>query len=188
MIRTIIFLLLFSGRFFSSVGQEARADTQLTRLIKIELGGQGLGFTYEPRLSNKMTLAISVGLGGGYDISEGSLEVNYGEPALYFSLTPKYYYNRQKRIDKGKETLLNTGNYIGMRVKVVAESDDEVSASYFEGLLANLHWGMQRALGERWTFNFHIGAGYARNILYPVGTIYPAVDFAFSYVFRASIK
>ncbi len=187
MIRSIIFLILFSGHFFSSVGQKPTSDTKLSSLIKLDLGGQGIGLSYEPRLSNKMTLVIAGGVGGGYDIAEGSLEVNYGQPALYFSLTPKYYYNRQRRIDKGKETLLNAGNYIGIRVKFAGANYSPFS-SYRNSILANLHWGIQRALGQHWTFNFHVGAGYAQDIDFNFGTIYPAIDFTFSYVFYNSKK
>ena len=183
MIRSIILLTLFLGHFFSSAGQESKPGTQLSSLIKLDLGGQGLGLTYEPRLSDKILLDISGGVGPGYDIGEGFLEVNYAYPAMYLSLTPKYYYNRQKRIEKGKESQLNSGNYIGIRIKYVGAND-----YYRNSMLANLHWGMQRALGRRWTFNFHVGGGYAQDIDYNFGTIYPAVDFAFSYVFYNSKK
>ncbi|TMI65827.1 MAG: hypothetical protein E6H07_07935 [Bacteroidetes bacterium] len=183
MIRSIIFLLLFLAHFFSSAGQEAKSSTKLSSLIKLDLGGQGLGLTYEPRLSDKILLVISGGVGGGYDIAEGFMEINYAYPAMYFSLTPKYYYNRQRRIEKGKGTFLNAGNYIGIRVKYVGANE-----MYRNSMMANLHWGMQRALGQRWTFNFHVGAGYAQDIDYNFGTIYPAVDFAFSYVFYNSKK
>jgi hypothetical protein len=43
-----------------------------------------------------MTIDLSAGAGGGYDIAEGyinyKLELN--KPAFYLSLTPKYFYNR----------------------------------------------------------------------------------------------
>jgi hypothetical protein len=50
------------------------------------------------------------------NISKGSIEINYLKPAFYCSLTPKYFYNRQSGIDNGKETLLNSGNYIALRL------------------------------------------------------------------------
>jgi len=187
MIRSIIFLIVFLSYSFSSVGQEPKPDTKLSSLIKLDMGGQGVGLSYEPRLSNKITVVIAGGVGGGYDIAEGFLEVNYGYPAFYFSLTPKYYYNRQRRVDKGKETLLNAGNFIGIRVKYVGANNGG-SDLYRNSMLANIHWGIQRALGWHWTFNFHVGAGYAQDIDYNFGTIYPSVDFTFSYVFYNSKK
>ena len=185
--RSIILLTLFLSFFISSFGQKSKPSTQLSSLLKLDLGGQGLGLTYEPRLTDKMVLDVSGGIGAGYDIAEGSIELNYAYPALYLSLTPKYYYNRQRRIEKGKETILNSGNYMGARVKYVSANSASPDM-YRNSMLVNIHWGMQRALGKRWTFNFHAGAGYAQDIDYNFGTIYPAIDFAFSYVFYNSKK
>jgi hypothetical protein len=184
-IKSITFLTLFLGHLLSSFGQTPKSDikNKLSSLTKLDLGGQGIGLTYEPRLSNKMTVDISAGVGGGYDISEGSIEINYLKPAFYFSLTPKYFYNRQSRIDKGKETRFNSGNYFGLRIKYVTPNDRKSDLTG-NSILANVHWGIQRAIGNHWTFNSHIGAGYAQDIDYePVPTIYPAIDFKFSYIF-----
>ena len=195
MIRSITFLTLFTGQFLWSFGQDPKSDAKISSLIKFDLGGQGVGLTYEPRISNKMTADISAGLGGGHDIGEGFFEINYGYPAFYFSLTPKYFYNRQKRIDKGKKTLFNSGNYVALRLKYVAANSRPVDIYgnsslnvYRNSILGNLHWGIQRAMGQHWTFSFHIGAGYAQDIDYSFGTVYPAIDFKFSYVFFNSKK
>lgn len=179
--KSITLLVVFLGHSLFSFGQTPKSDTTLSNLIKLELGGQGIGPTYEPRLSNKMTLDISAGVGGGYNVNEATLEQNYLNPAFYFSITPKYFYNRQTRINKGKEARFNSGNYIGLRLKYVARNQRKSDLTS-NCILANLHWGIQRAISNRWTFNFHIGAGYAQNIDYGVGTIYPAIDFKFSYI------
>jgi hypothetical protein len=70
-----------------------------------------------------MTIDLSAGA-GGYDIAEGyinyKLELN--KPAFYLSLTPKYFtieHGKQPR----KTTLLNSGNYIGLRLKVTQVTD-----------------------------------------------------------------
>lgn len=195
MIKSIIFFTLLACKFLWSFGQDPKSDSTLSSLITLDLGGQGIGLSYVPRLSNKITADISAGVGGGYDIGEGFLEINYAYPAFYFSLTPKYFYNRQKRLDKGKEMLLNSGNYVGLRLKYVTASSKTVDVYgnsalvvYRNSILGNLHWGIQRALGQRWLFNFHVGAGYAQDIDYNFGTIYPALDFKFSYVFFNSKK
>lgn len=195
MIKSIILLTLLASQFLLSFGQDPKSDAKLSSLLMLDLGGQGIGLTYERRLSNKMAADISAGIGGGHDIGEGFFEINYGYPAFYFSLTPKYFYNRQKRIDKGKETLFNSCNYLGLRFKFVAANSRRVDIYgnsalnvYRNSVLGNIHWGLQRALGRHWAFNFHIGAGYAEDIDYGFGTIYPAVDFKFSYVFINSKK
>ncbi|MGZ5191843.1 MAG: hypothetical protein ACXWCZ_12590 [Flavisolibacter sp.] len=53
-------------------------------------------------------------------------------------------------------------------------------------MLFNLHWGLQRPVGKRWTFNTHIGVGYATDatdLSNTGGTVYPAMDLRFAYVF-----
>ena len=180
--KSLILLLLFTSQFLWSFGQDRKSDAALSSLLMLDLGGQGIGGTYELRLSDKMTADISAGLGGGHDIGEGFFEIDYGYPAFYISLTPKYFYNRQKRIDKGKEALFNSGNYFGLRLKFVAANNGPADY-YRNSVLGNIHWGMRIALGRHWLFNFHVGAGYAEDIDYGFGTIYPAIDFKFSYVF-----
>ena len=180
--KSMLLLPLFAGQSLLSFGQDRKSDSTLSSLLMLDLGGQGIGVTYEHRLSNKITGDISAGIGGGHDIGEGFFEINYGYPAFYVSLTPKFFYNRQKRIDKGKEMILNSGNYIGLRFKFVAANNGPFDY-YRNSVLGNIHWGMRRALGQHWLFNFHVGAGYAEDIDYGFGTIYPAIDFKFSYVF-----
>jgi len=187
MIKSTAFLVLFLYHFHFSFAQDTIPDTNLSSFFKLDLGGQGIGLTYEPRLSNKMTADISAGIGGGYDISEDLVEVNYGTPAFYFSFTPKYFYNRRSRIEKGKKTLFNAGNYFGLRIKYVAASHRGLDFSN-NSILANIHWGIQRPMGKHWTFSSHFGAGYGQDIDYNFGTIYPAVDFKFSYIFFQSKK
>ena len=178
---TMTFLLGFTHLSF---GQITSSDSKLSSLTKVDFGLQGIGFTYEPRISKKMTIDLSAGAGGGYDIAEGYLnyKVELRKPAFYFSLTPKYFYNRNSRSLQGKTTLLNSGNYIGLRLKYVTPNDRQTDLTR-NSILTNIHWGIQRAIGNNWTINSHIGIGYAQDIDYNFGTIYPAVDFKVSYVF-----
>jgi hypothetical protein len=165
---------------------------QLRPLTKLDMGLQGIGFTFERRPGNKITVDLSLGMGGGYRINYSVLAKNdityqwdFIGPAFYFSITPKFYYNREKRSAKGKTNSLNSGNYIGLRVKYTTKSMSE-SANVRDALLMNIHWGLQRAIAKRWTINLHIGAGYitdATDLQNTAGSIYPALDFKFSYIF-----
>ena len=184
LLNKIILLTFLLGFTNLSFGQRNTSETNLTNLTKVDLGFQGIGFTYEPRLSNKVTVDLSAGAGGGYDIAEGYLnyKLELRKPAFYFSVTPKYFYNRNSRNLQGKSTLLNSGNYIGLRLKYVTPHDRQTDLTR-NSILTNIHWGIQRAIGNNWTFSSHIGIGYAQDIDYNFGTIYPAVDFKVSYIF-----
>jgi len=179
--KKIILLTLFSGSLNALFAQTSNTESTLSSLAKLDLGLQGIGVTYEPRLSNKMTVDLSAGAGGGYDIGEGALNIDYLKPALYLMITPKYFYNRQKRILNGKKSQLNSGNYIGLRLKYVTPNDRQSDYTR-NSILVNIHWGIQRAISNRWTFGAHAGAGYAQDIDYNFGTIYPAIDCKFSYI------
>jgi hypothetical protein len=163
-------------------------NTGFRTLVKIDLGLQGLGFTIEPRVLKRMTADISAGVGPAYAISK-YFEVEHRfsptAPAYYFSFTPKYYYNLEKRINKNKRPDNNAGNYIGLRVKYIRGGFYSDVVSRF--LLLNFHWGIQRPIGNRVLVNMHLGAGYDADITnydvsYTYGAFYPAVDIKFSYI------
>jgi hypothetical protein len=162
-------------------------ETKLRSLTKLDLGLQGFGFTVEPRLGNKITMDLSLGAGGGYNLIYWDIMYRWYifNPSFYFSVTPKFYYNLQKRAARNKRMDFNAGNYIGLRIKYVTKTINS-NADNFDAALINVHWGMQRPLGKRWTFNVHVGGGYALDVTdlnHAPGTIYPAVDFKFAYIF-----
>jgi hypothetical protein len=180
--KKIILLIPILGFLHSSFAQTKKLENKLSSIAKIDLGLQGIGFTYEPRISNGVTTDLSAGIGGGYNIAEGSIDYQLLKPALYFSATPKYFYNIKKRINQGKTVRYNSGNYVGVRFTFntpLYKKSDIIRNS----ILANIHWGIQRAISNHWTINSHIGIGYAQDTDYNFGTIYPAIDFKFSYIF-----
>lgn len=180
-----IFLVLSCLAF----GQNTISDTRLSNLTKVDFGLQGIGFTYESRLANKLTIDLSTGAGGGYDIAEGYLnyKVELLKPAFYFSVTPKYFYNRKSRSLQGKNTSLNSGNFIGVRLKYVTPNYRQKGFTR-NSILTNIHWGVQRAIGDNWSFGSHIGVGYAQDTDYSFGTIYPVLDFKVSYILSKARK
>lgn len=171
-------LLVFMNR---SYGQTNDSENTLSSILKAGLGLQGIGLTFEPRLGNSFTTDFSLGAGGGYNITESSIEYQVLKPALYFSITPKYFYNIKRRINNGKSVQFNSGNYFGIRIKYNSPLDKK-TGSIRNSMLTNVHWGMQRSIGNHWTFNAKVGAGHAYNTDYSVGLIYPALDFTFSYI------
>ena len=158
-------------------------------LVKAEIGLHGIGVAFEPALADAFTIELAGGLGGNYQISQDGATRNffYGAssdfdgPGIFATVTPKYFYNLQKRAAQGKNTRLNSANYIGARVKYSTSPYVPTNAN-LSTLLANVHWGLQRAVGRQWLYNMHAGIGYGSNITTNVSTIYPALEFKFSYV------
>jgi hypothetical protein len=167
-----------------STAQKNSEQGQLTTLTKLDLGLMGVGFTVEPRLGNHMTMDLSVGAGGGYEVYSSNFHHTWNlfDPSFYFSVTPKLYYNRARRMAKGKSVKNNAGNYFGLRLKYTTPSIGG-DTDAFNTALMNIHWGMQRPAGTRWIFNTHFGVGYATDLEGFGGTLYPALDLKFSYIF-----
>src|SRR5689334_22630515 len=111
LIPTFILFLPLSFLF----AQNITSENALTNLLKLDLGLRGVGVSFEPRLGKRMTVDLSTGLGGGYNISSNSFEYkwNFLDPAIFIIVNPKFYYNLKNRIGKGKDVSRNSGNYIG---------------------------------------------------------------------------
>ena len=101
------------GHSILSNAQDSAIDNKLKTLVKIDIGLKGIGFTVEPGLADKMTIDLSAGVGGGYDVSEDQVAYQWNilQPAFYFSATLKFFYNREKRIAQSKKAKFNSGNY-----------------------------------------------------------------------------
>jgi hypothetical protein len=167
--------------FWVLSSQISTAQTRpLKPLTMVDVSFISAGITRQAVLGEKFIIDFSGGIGPGYDIAEGSHSVVF-LPALYGSVTPRFYYNLSKRVGKGKSTDRNCGNFIGTRVKYslpVFVDSDQIRNS----LLINGFWGLQRPLGAKWIFSGQVGAGYALDTDYNFGTIYPALDFKFAYL------
>lgn len=75
----------------------------------------------------------------------------------------------------------NAGNYIGLRFKYNTP-DVAMSGTPRNAFLFNIHWGLQRPIGESWSFYTQAGGGYGFDIESGFSTFYPAVDLKFSYL------
>ncbi len=186
--KRIILLPILSLLTFMSFGQEKSKDSSLNTYEKIDLGINGIGLSLETPLSRKILSEFAIGLGPSYDIYDEdgitqSMDWHWAllEPSFYCSAYGKFYYNREKRLNKGKSLLFNTGNFVGLKVKYVSQSLS--SPQYYSNtLLANLNWGAQYALGKHWVYSFSFGLGYGYNMDTSYGMFYPAMDLKFSYV------
>ncbi len=176
--RVLVSLTLYFW-FLSAAGQQQQ---KLLSLTSLDAGFLSAAITHTTVISQKLVADVTIGIGPGYDIAEGSHIVKT-LPAVFASITPKYYYNLYKRAEKGKSLSFNSGNFLGARVKYsypVFVKTDEIR----EALLVNAFWGLQRQLSKSWLFGAQGGIGYSWDVSseYRFGTLYPALDFRFGYV------
>ena len=180
------FILLFALLIQAST----LSSQSLQTVPKIGLGVNGLDFSVEIPVAERITIEPAVGFGPSYSFSEHeSLTGRMGwhwallEPSVHTSIYGKFFYNRNKRMRKDRSLLFNSGNFIGAKVKYVSKplTNDEYHGQT-NTLIANLNWGGQRNIGSRWNYSYSVGLGYGRNLDYSYGTFYPAFDLKIAYV------
>lgn len=171
-----VILFVFS---FSNFAQEESLENQ----FKLEFNFLGIGAGYELPISEKWLLDVGVGVGGGVDFGDSYVWEFDSSLAAYIKSEIKYYYNRERRTKKNKNNINNSGNYFGLQTKYFSQrfSKDPAIVPLSNSLLTELHWGLQRSLGDNWLFNFHVGLGVLRILDENRGLMSPALGVKFSY-------
>lgn len=160
----------------------------LQTVQKLGVGINGLELAVEIPVTDNITIEPAVGLGPSYDISEWSANwVSYhwaiAEPSVHASVYGKLFYNRDKRMRKGKSMLFNSGKFVGVKIKYVSKPLTGYEYHDMDNtILANLNWGGQRNIGKYWNYSYSVGLGYGYNLDYSRSTFYPAYDFKVAYV------
>lgn len=176
--KKVICLLIFccSVSFFSQ-------EETLRKQFKAEFNFLGIGASYELPISEKWVLDAGIGFGGGVDTNDGYVWEFNSSLAFYSKAEIKYYYNRKKRQKKGKNNSNNAGNYFAIQTKYFSKrfSETENIEPLTNSLLTEIHWGLQRSLGDKWLFNFHVGLGALRKLDEDRGLLSPAIGLKFSY-------
>lgn len=183
-------LSLFVFLFALLTQTSAVSSQSLQTIPKIGIGINGLDFSVEIPVAEKITIEPAIGLGPSYDFSDKDaltkkIDWHWAllEPSLHASMYGKFFYNRDKRIRKTKSLLFNTGNFIGAKVKYVSKP---LTSEEFHGqtntFIANLNWGGQHNIGKHWNYSYSVGLGYGRNLDISYGTFYPAFDLKVAYV------
>jgi hypothetical protein len=156
---------------------------------KLEVGINGPAMSLEVPLSNRITVEPAIGLGPTYDLhsEEYGLAARIDwhwailEPSFHASVYGKFFYDRNKRIVNRKSLSLNSGHFIGVKLKYISKSLS--SPQYFSNtILANLNWGGQHNIGKHWLYSYSVGLGYGHNMDNSYGLFYPAFDLKIVYV------
>lgn len=143
--------------FFSIFGFSQK--TPLQKQLGIEATFTGVAVSYELPLSNNILTDISAGVANGTVTGNSSFTYSYFDFFKPFTrVEVKRYYNRDNRVQKGKDINNNRGNFIGIQNKI-----------YYGGvttetmMINEIHWGTQTELAKKLLFTFQIGAGHYMN-------------------------
>lgn len=146
-----------------------------------ELGPHGANIGYHLRIGEISFLTLETGFGGGYNVNDdtASFVFNFSQPTPYVKSTYAVFYNKKKREEKGKSLRNNAGNFIEVQLKYSFGNKNEMDLN--TSLLSEVHWGIQRSIGNNFYFKTHIGIGYLQDFTVNKGNITPTVGAKFGY-------
>lgn len=148
--KNILYLLVFILFFGKILAQNTIASVE-KNIIGIQIGPLGVWVNDEFRLTNKIALRAEAGLAAGY--WAGSQFEGLGfllTPAI--RMEPRWYYNLDRRLRKGKDIKGNRGNFLTLQTSyypnwfVIAEDSDGLEIKDQISIIPT--WGIRRTLGE----------------------------------------
>jgi len=157
-------------------------ENQLTDLFTAKLGIIGSWVSYEKVLNDDFTINTEIGLEdfAFRKRNGGNLEYSFSQT---FSVEPRFYYNRRRRINKNKIVQNNTGNFVGLECFYINKTFTNTNAITTNPVILLARYGINRRVSNHINFEFITGIGkkFSEN---SSNTIYLAFDIRFSYVFK----
>lgn len=155
-----IFLLLTLIITIVSFSQEKTTD-----VLSVKAGLLGAWIGYEKALSSDATLIGEIGYEGGFSYSYSSTfgsELKYAFSTV-FSLEGRFYHNFSKRIERGKNTMNNAANFLGLEISYAPDLGTIKGSENYEFQKAFSiipKYGFRRNLSDKFNFEFSAGPGY----------------------------
>lgn len=142
----------------------ANAQTALDEQLKVEAKLLGLMLGYEKPLGGDFLLNLGVGQLGGFGPSVNRNRNTDFYFTTAFELEPRYYYNRNRRLSKGKNVRQNVGNYLALQFMGVPNwaswSTNGRDVVFEKSVSVIPTWGMRRKLAKNIVFDLELGVGY----------------------------
>ncbi len=173
----ILYILFFGQLGFA---QSSKPDSP-DYIGRLNLGPHGLEISYELPFSKSIIWENNLGIGMGMEGHSSSASYTFylDRPVPFVKSQLKWLYNRKKRRSKGRSLHNNSGNFVGLQSKYSFGDSDLLDNN--RALLVEIHWGMQKNLGERFIFNLHLGLGLMGDFDNLEGVLTPTFGFRFGY-------
>ncbi|WP_235817882.1 hypothetical protein [Formosa haliotis] len=157
---------LYLAIFFFAIALTTNAQTTTVEksIFGVQTGFFGLYVNNEARLTNSIALRSEIGLDAGLWGSD--FNDIYGfllTPVL--TLEPRWYYNLNKRVDKGRRTSNNSGNFVSIKTSyhpdwfTITNAED---INFIGDFTIIPTWGIRRHIGNHFNYETGIGVGYGR--------------------------
>lgn len=163
MTKRLLFIALFASIFTLQAQQQSKTASVEQSIYGIQTGLLGIWIHNETKLSNSIALRSEIGLDSG--IFGGSAYDDYVNflMAPVITLEPRWYYNLDKRISKGKSIEKNSGNFVGLKISYhpdwfVISNNEYVNVVNQIDFIPK--WAIKRTIGQHFTYELGAGLGY----------------------------
>lgn len=154
--KKIIILLLISNCIFSQEKSKASVEKSI---FGIQAGFLGAWIHNEARLTNAISLRSEIGLDFGYSKN------GFGETSVFIPsirIEPRWYYNLEKRVKKGRKISNNSGNFLALNITYNPDwfyISNQDNLNIISTLAFIPKWGIKRTVGNHFTYETGIGIG-----------------------------
>lgn len=158
--KKVLLLLLISTLSGNLFSQEQNPASVEKSIFGIQTGFLGIWVHNESRLSNKIALRSEIGTDVGVTLNTN--ETKFGLiPSL--RIEPRWYYNLDKRVTKGKNIAKNSGNFVSLTTSYnpdwfVIPKLENVKVISTISVIPK--WAIKRTYGQNFTFETGFGLGY----------------------------
>lgn len=144
------------------LSQENSASVEKS-IFNIQTGFVGFWANNGLKLSNSIALRSEIGIEPIWLVGEGTV----WHPN--FRLEPRYYYNLEKRVEKGYTINNNSGNFFGIALNyrpdaVVFSNNKDLKT--IESISVVPKWGIRRNLGNNFNYEAGFGIGLRHEFKY----------------------
>lgn len=154
----ILTLLMLSAFVFSFSQENKKAED----IFGLKVGLIGGWISYEKALNDNFTVEAEVGYFGGFFKGTNS-KLDYAFTSS-IRLQPKYYYNFNRRQERGKNTNNNSANFIATEIYYIPDfltSTNRDNINIVESFGIVPKYGLRRSISENLIFEFAAGVGYS---------------------------
>ncbi|MBX2966374.1 MAG: hypothetical protein KF845_09530 [Cyclobacteriaceae bacterium] len=155
-----LLILIFCGLSIIAKSQTASVEKST---YGIQTGFLGIWVHNEKKLSNQTTLRSEIGFDTG--LWGGSFYEKTGFVLMpVITVEPRWYYNVNKRVKKGRRIEGNSGNFISLKTSYhpdwfVISNYDNLRVAPDISIVPT--WGIRRNIGNHFTYEAGIGIGYS---------------------------
>jgi hypothetical protein len=158
----IVLLALAASISNSLIAQPAESfvsGSSSNTIFRLHLVSLGIGI--EQAMTPKVSLLFDLSYGGDYNENFATNEIQW---VPYLSVEPRYFYNLDKRAEKGKRIDYFSGQFVSFQTRFGFPVGDVTTWYSFAPM-----WGFQRSLGKIGYWSIQLGPGLQGS----AGRVYP---------------